>query len=147
MNDWARLDFEFLRRPALCGKDTLAANSVDLFLGRLGEELRLHDTRDLRADALTQELGVTRHAEVNHRDLAVLALHSTGLLRHERPQLVHINPVVVLTTSVSATARILAVLADTTVTGAHMTALLAVLLQVRSHGTARVRAPCTLRSH
>jgi hypothetical protein len=43
--------------------------------------------------------------------------------------LVHHNPVVVLSTSVTTTSRMLAVLAHTTVTGADVTALLAVLLQ------------------
>jgi hypothetical protein len=43
--------------------------------------------------------------------------------------LVHVDSVVVLTTSVTATSRMLSVLADATVTSAHVSSLLPVLLE------------------
>ena len=46
--------------------------------------------------------------------------------------LVHHDAVVVLTTGVTATSRVLAVLANTTVTGRHVPPLLAVLLELCS---------------
>jgi hypothetical protein len=63
-----------------------------------------------------------------------------ALLRHDsrdaylpevtRVILVHHNPVVVLATSVTATGGMLAVLANTTMTRGHVTALLAVLVSL-----------------
>jgi len=144
-----------------CSEHTLATDCIDLLLSRLGEKPGLDDDRNLRADTLTEKLGVARVAEINDGHLAILALDGTGLLGDERPDPVHVDhravelvlglvevphtdltevtrvvfvpvdPVVVLTTSVTATARILAVLADTAVSSAHVAALLAVLLQVR----------------
>ena len=47
--------------------------------------------------------------------------------------LVEVDAVVVLATSVTMTTRVLAVLADTTVAGGHVPALLAVLVQTGRH--------------
>lgn len=58
----------------------------------------------------------------------------THLPEVTRVILIHHNSVMVLTTSHTATRRVLAVLADAAVTGGNVTALLAVLVQLRNRG-------------
>jgi hypothetical protein len=101
-----------------------AVNDRDLVLGGISIGiLSLGLLRDQRPDRIqvdgrAEEL-VVGLVEVTHTDLAKVA----------RVVLVHVDAVVVLTTGVTATTRVLAVLADATITHGHVTTLLASLLQ------------------
>lgn len=65
----------------------------------------------------------------------------THLPEVTRVILIHHNSVMVLTTSHTATRRVLAVLADAAVTGGNVTALLAVLVQLRNRGKTKQTSP------
>jgi len=77
----------------------------------------LVDVEGLAVEAILQLV------EVSHTDLTEIT----------RMVLVHVNSVMMLTTGKTATARMLAVLADTTVTTGNVTALLAVLAETSRH--------------
>jgi len=64
-------------------------------------------------------------------------LSHTNLTEVSRMVLVHKNAVVVLATGVTASTRMLAVLADTAVTGGDVTALFAVLVKTGRHDEKR----------
>ncbi|CAN0917029.1 hypothetical protein LINGRAHAP2_LOCUS30058, partial [Linum grandiflorum] len=135
----------------------------DLLLSSLGHQLSLHhDGLVIRQHTLPKHLEVTKLSHVNHRSRipSSLILH---LLRDHRPELVDVHdgaeepvlelvevphtyfpevtgmvlieqdPVVVHTSGVTSTSRMLPVLSDTTVSGADMTSLLAILLQAGRH--------------
>lgn len=113
-------------------RETYGLGDVDdgrlALLGLLGLLLRL--LRHERPEALDVDRravrAVAQQVEVAHTDLTEVT----------RMELVHQDAVVVLTTGVTATTRVLAVLADTAVAGAHVTTLLAVLRETRRlHGT------------
>ena len=74
-----------------------------------------------------------RRAATRRRGASVgeTSLRDTHLSEVTRVVLVHHDPVVVLATGVTATGRVLAVLADATVSRGHVTALLAVLVSLR----------------
>ncbi|CAI0463485.1 unnamed protein product, partial [Linum tenue] len=146
-----------------------SAGFLDLPLRSLGHELRLHHDRlVVRQDSLSEHLEVTKLSDINHRRaiLSSLVLH---LLRNHGPKLVDVDnraeepvlqlvevphtdlaevarmvlveqdPVVVHTSGVTATTRMLAMFADTTVSGADMASLLAVLLEPSGHFSTRRR--------
>ena len=47
-----------------CSEHTLATDCIDLLLSRLGEKPGLDDDRNLRADTLTEKLGVALQSAV-----------------------------------------------------------------------------------
>lgn len=101
-----------------------AVNDRNLVLGSIGVGILglglLRDQRPdrIQVDGRAEEL-VVGLVEVTHTNLAKVA----------RVVLVKVDAVVVLTTGVTATTRVLAVLADATITHGHVTTLLASLLQ------------------
>merc|ERR1719335_564179 len=119
-----------------------ATDGVDLLLSFLGEEAGLDDARDLRHGALAQHLELARLGAVDHRHLVALVLRVelVGVLREQRPELLDVHladlldvavlaPAVVAHTDLTKKTRVLAVLANATVAGRHMAALLPVVLQ------------------
>ncbi|KAK2983338.1 hypothetical protein RJ640_016076 [Escallonia rubra] len=148
----------------LSGKQDGATGLLDLLLGGLRHELRLHHDR-LRSvhHALSEHLEVAVLSHVDDRNVAGRRL-VLGLLREHRPEpldvdhgavelvaeavevahadlaevarviLVEENAVVVHATGVSAPAGMLTVLADTAVAGGDVAPLLPVLLQAGRHG-------------
>jgi hypothetical protein len=140
-----------------------AAGGLDLLLGDLGDELRLDDDRLVGQQTLAEHLEVAELRDVENRGLVSAGLsHLLG--GYHRPEPLHVHrravepvaelvevthtdlaevpgmvlveedAVVVHASGVTATSRMLAVLAHTPVPGGHMAALLAVLLEARRHG-------------
>lgn len=139
----------------------MATNGDNLLLGTLAEEAGLHYNRLLRQGTLCQNLAVSGSQAVDDWDV-LGASGSARLLRHQGPQLLDVDgravlvvaeqvevthtvlskvsgmvtveegAVMVHTTSVTATTWVLAVLADTTVTGRDVSALLSILLVASS---------------
>ena len=152
------------RRKSLPGEDACAAGLLDLLLSELGEVLCLDNDGDvdlsvseklevtevdevddggLAASVLgglvdTLAGGVEDLVNVDGgAEAAVLQdveLAHTDLTEVTRMVLVHEDSVVVLTTGVTATTGMLAVLADTAVSHLDVTALLAGLVQTSGHG-------------
>uniref|UniRef100_A0A7N0U1I4 Uncharacterized protein n=1 Tax=Kalanchoe fedtschenkoi TaxID=63787 RepID=A0A7N0U1I4_KALFE len=147
----------------LSGENNGAASLLDLLLRGLGNKLGLHHNRlRLRQHPLPQHLEVSelRHVDERYVALGRLVLH---LLRHQRPQLVHVddravelvpqlvevphtdltevtwmvlveqNPVVVHASGVTPTSGMLPVLPDTSMPGTHVASLLPVLAKPRRH--------------
>ena len=151
------------RRKSLAGEDACAAGLLNLLFSELGKELCLDDDRDvdlsvseklevtevnkvddggLAASVLgglvdTLAGGVEDLVNVDGgAEAAVLQdveLAHTDLTEVTRMVLVHEDSVVVLTTGVTATTGMLAVLADTAVAHLDVTALLAGLVQTSGH--------------
>ena len=127
------------------------------------EELGADDDRLLGETALTKNLEVARVSDIDHRDGGALLPVLTDILRDESPELVQIDAraeelrvdkvevahavlakvarvvsveqsaVMVLTTSVTASSRVLTGLDDTTVTHLHVTTQLSSLPARSSH--------------
>ena len=149
------------RRKSLAGEDACAAGLLDFLLSELGEVLCLDDDGDVDL-SVSEKLEVTEVDDgglaasvlgglvdtlaggvedlVNvdgGAEAAVLQdveLANTDLTEVTRMVLVHEDSVVVLTTGVTATTGMLAVLADTAVSHLDVTALLAGLVQTSGHG-------------
>nr|POE96149.1 hypothetical protein CFP56_65602 [Quercus suber] len=136
---------------------------LDLLLRDLRDELGFNNDRlVLRKNTLAQDLEVAELSDIDHRSAVVGGL-VLDIVGEERPELVDVNdwaielvaklveiahtdfaeeprmvlveqdPVVVHASGVSATSRMLPVLADTAVSGAHVSALLPVLLETCRH--------------
>lgn len=139
---------------------------LDLLLGDLGDEFGLDDDGlVLRQDSLSEYFKEAKLGDVDQRH-TVLGGLVLGLLRYKRPELVDVDDwavelvaqlveishadlaevprmvlvkedaVVVHTSGVSPTSRMLPVLTDTAVTSTHMPALLPVLLETGRHALA-----------
>ena len=93
--------------------------------GRLGRVLGARFAL-LLANQSPELVAVNRRAVVVV--LQLVEVTHTNLTEVTRVILIHHNAVVVLTTSHTATRRVFSVLADTTVTGGHVTALLTILV-------------------
>ena len=100
-------------RPLLLGQVRLASVGGD----QAPQLLAVH------GELLGTDNGVLAEAEVTHADLTEI----TGVV------LVEVDAVVVLTTGITVTSRVLPVLADAPMTGGDVTALLAVLAQTGGH--------------
>ncbi|EXB82531.1 hypothetical protein L484_027707 [Morus notabilis] len=147
----------------LGGEDDGAAGLLNLLLGDLGDELGLDDDRlILRQDSFAQNLEVSELSDIDERDVVLGGL-VLDLLRNHGPELVDVDDravefvtelveiphtdlaevarvilveedsVVVHTTGVTATTGVLPVLADSSMAGAHVPALLPVLLESGRH--------------
>jgi hypothetical protein len=147
----------------LSSENDCPAGLLDLLLSGLGHELSLdHEGLVLRQDPLAQYLEVAElgHVKQRHVVLGGLVLH---LLGNERPQLVNVDDwavkfvaqpvevphadlaevtrvvlvkedsVVVHTSGVTSTPRVLPVLSDSAMTSANVASLLAVLLEAGRH--------------
>ena len=151
------------KNPNLGGEHNSTTGFLNLLLSSLGDQLSLnHDRLILGQHTFPENLKVPELSHVDHRRgiLVGFCLHVLG---DERPELVDVDdgavelvaelvevphtdfskiprvvlveedPVVVHASGVSATSRVLAVLTDTAMTGAHMAALLTVLLETGCH--------------
>ncbi|KAL7134928.1 hypothetical protein ABFS83_11G058300 [Erythranthe nasuta] len=147
----------------LSSENNSTSGFLDLLLGDLGDELRLHDQRlVLRQEPLAQNLEVSELGDVDHRRVVlgglvpdILGNHGPELFDVDDgavelvPELVEVahtdlpevsgmvlveeDAVVVHTSGVSSASGMLAVLADTTVSGADVASLLPVLPQAGRH--------------
>ncbi|KAG8500153.1 hypothetical protein CXB51_004461 [Gossypium anomalum] len=151
------------KNPNLSGEHNSTTSLLNFLLGGLRHQLSLDDHRlILRQNTFSEDFKVPELCHVDHRSriLGGLGFH---VLRDKRPELVDVDdgamelvtepvevphtnlteitrmvfveedPVVMHASSVTATPGVLPVLPDTTVTGAHMAALLAVLLEAGCH--------------
>lgn len=159
------------RNSNLSCKNHRAASLLNLLLGDLGHKLGLHHNRlILRQDTLAQNLEITELRDINQWNVVFggLILH---FLRDQGPDLVDVdnraielvaklvevthtdfteitrvilieeNPVVVHTSGVSPTTRMLSVFADSTMAGANVSSLLPVLLETSRHGGSLPHSP------
>merc|ERR1719408_91007 len=122
----------------LAGKDTLASDLHvpsfehidDWCLVLVVGIVRARLLRDKRPQPLDVDDGadfaVLDEVEISHANLAKIT----------RVVLVEVDAVVVLTTGVTATTRVFAVLANATATGRDMATQVTVLLEARGHGVA-----------
>jgi len=145
-----------------CLEDAHTSGLLDLGLCHLREIACLHNDRLLGEPALAAHLHVAHLEAINHRCLVSLVLVMNAcLLGKQCPQLlsvddwnnpldivviphthfsevarmvlVEIDSMVVLTTRISASSWVLAVLANTTVPRRHLAAVSAVLLKASGH--------------
>ncbi|KAL8037767.1 hypothetical protein ABFS82_11G059700 [Erythranthe guttata] len=147
----------------LSSKNNSTSGFLDLLLGDLGDELRLHDQRlVLRQESLAQNLEVSELGDVDHRRVVLCRLVPDILWNH-RPELLDVDngavelvselvevahtdlpevsgmvlveedAVVVHASGVSSASGMLAVLSDTAVSGADVASLLPVLPQAGRH--------------
>merc|ERR1719367_2000856 len=100
----------------LSSKDTGSSNRLDLLLSLAGEETGLHDDWLLWEGSLSKNLEIPCSGTVNNRCLGSLTsvLHPS-LFRDKGPQLINIDAVAMLATSVSTTSGMLPVLPNPTV--------------------------------
>jgi len=151
--DAVRMHVEFLR-----SEDAGAAGLLDLLLGGGAEELGLDDHRQLGKMTFAEHFEVSLLTDVDDRGFArdrstlILRKHGNQLVQIDdgtmelvplqmvsphtdftevtRMVLVKVDSVVMLTTGVTATTRMLAVLADATMAVAHVTSQLSRLLRL-----------------
>jgi hypothetical protein len=132
---------------------------LDLHLGQLGERSGSNNDGLLREITLTKDLKDTSLLAIDDRDIGSLSVGNSCLFRNERPNLldvdswavisvasemevshtdlteitrvvlVEVDSVMVLTTGLTTTSWMLAMLADTTMTHADMTSEASSLLQ------------------
>ena len=151
------------KKEDLCGEQDGASSSLDLLLGDLGDELGLDDDGLGRQHPLAEHLEVAELRHVQERGLVATGRLGDLVGGHHRPEpldvdrgavelvaelvevahadlaevarvvLVEEDAVVVHASGVTATSRVLPVLADAAVPRRHVTALLPVLLQARRH--------------
>jgi len=147
----------------LCSEDAGAADSLDLLLSALCEELGADDKGLLGETALSEDLKVASVSDVDDRDGGALLPVLADVLGDEVPETVDVHrraevvvvvevehthavlakvagmvavkqrAVVVLATSVTATSRVLTLTDNTTVTHLHVATHLPALLKVSSH--------------
>lgn len=118
----------------MCGEIHLEETvlcDVQKWGGLVSVDLGPHGLGDQRPQLVDVDDGAMEFVhglvEVSHTDLTEVP----GMV------LVEENAMVVHTSSITATSRMLAVLAHTTVSGTHMASLLAILLQAGRHGCFR----------
>jgi len=150
--------------PYLGNKEACPTSLLNLLFSQLGEVLRLHNNRhsDLTGPQqlevplghkvyyrglATPVLGSLVHTLARHVEQVVdvecrtmlpvaqdMELAHTDLTEVTRMVLVEEDAVMVLTTGITTTSRMLTVLSDTTVTGGHVSPLFPVLVVAGGHG-------------
>ena len=147
----------------LCSEDTGTTDSTDLFFSALCEEFSTDDKRLLGKTALAEDLEVTSVGNINDRDRRALLPVLADILGDEVPETVDVDSgavvvvvvevedahavlakiarviavkqsaVMVLTTSVTTTSRVLTLTDDTAVTHLDVATHLPALLEVSCH--------------
>merc|ERR1711976_541916 len=130
------------RNNLLGREDASSTDGLDFLLGDTGEEAGLDNHWLLGENTLAQNLVITGSGAVDDGSLGCLSgVLGSGLFRHEGPQLVQVNSVMVLTTSVSATSGVLPVLSDPSMTVGHVSSQLPGLLLGCGHSYFSCRSP------
>ena len=147
----------------LCGEDAGTTDSTDLLFSALGEELGADNKRLLGETTLAEDLEVTSVGDVDDRDRGSLLPVLADVLGDEVPETVDVDSgavvvvvvevedthavlaeiagviavkestVMMLTTSVTTTSRVLTLTDDTTVTHLNVATHLPALLKVSCH--------------